>query len=49
MAHVFDRRTKLTVLSILTPLLAMAGADGSVPPEKRAQKHDQPLETYVEP
>ncbi len=49
MSHIFDRRMKLTVLSILTPLLGMAGADGSVPPEKRAQKHDQPLETYVEP
>ncbi|MEE9129967.1 MAG: hypothetical protein V3T84_08095 [Phycisphaerales bacterium] len=49
MAHVFHRRLKLTVLSILTPLLGIATANGSVPPEKRAQKRDQPLETYVEP
>ena len=49
MARVLNLRTKLTVLSILTPLVGIAAVDASGPPQKRAQERDQPLETYVEP
>ena len=47
MARGFDLRTRLTVLSILTPLLGLGAADASGPPEKRALDRDQPHETAV--
>ncbi len=48
MARVLDLRTNVAVLSILTPLLAMASVDASGPPEKRAQSVAPPLETVGE-